>query len=305
VSSASGQIVTLSALTSSDPNLPVRPLTYLWSQTAGPVAVALAGANTGTPTFTAPKVTAATTFSFNVAVTNSAPLTSSANVSVSVKAASPLPTLSFSAPGIAPPGSVVAMIGMVSSGSTFTWTQTAGPLVTLNAGASLSPNFTAPLTPANITFVLTATTTAGASATVSRAIVISGDTVAIGTTTWDNRKGKGQVNIVATSNAITGATAPAGLAMTVTLWNVGIDAGLPGSASNPVIAPMSVVANVFGQLPVCPTDIPCFIAPLVSQIAGPGSTSYAQVFLPPTTIVVKSTWGGMATISGAAIKVVQ
>jgi hypothetical protein len=153
--------------------------------------------------------------------------------------------------------------------------------------------------------VLTATTAAGASATVSRTTVISSDTIAIGTTTWDNRKGKGQLNIVATSNAITGTTAPAGFAMTVTLWNAGIDAGLPGSASNPVIAPMSVVTNVFGQLPVCPTDTPCFVAPLVSLIAGPGSTSYAQVFLPPTTIVVKSSWGGLATLSEAAIKVVQ
>jgi hypothetical protein len=91
--------------------------------------------------------------------------------------------------------------------------------------------------------------------------------------------------------------------MTVTLWNEGIAAGLPGSASNPVIAPMSVVSDVFGQTPVCGSPVPCFVAPLVSLIVGPGSTSYAQVFLPPTTVVVKSTWGGMATLSDAAITI--
>jgi hypothetical protein len=297
---AFGEIITLSALTSSDPNTPVRPLTFLWTQISGP-AVVLTGANSGTPSFTAPKVNVATTLSFKVAVTNTVPLTTVANVSASVNPPSALPALTFFAPASAPPGGVVTMIGQVSNGATFTWTQTAGPLVTLRAGNTLSPSFTAPKTLTSITFVLTATTTAGASATMSRTIEIAPDAIAVTAATWDNRQGKGNLNVTANSSAITGVTLPAGLSMTVTLWNASIAAGLPGSAENPITAPMSVVSNVFGQPAVCTTALPCFVAPLVSVIVGPGSSSTLPVFVPPTTIVVKSSWGGMATVTDAAI----
>jgi hypothetical protein len=190
---------------------------------------------------------------------------------------------------------------MVSSGATFKWTQTAGPLVTLNAGASLSPNFTAPLTPTSITFVLTAMTAAGASATMSRTIEISVDTITVTAAAWDNRQGKGKFNVTAGSNFITQAALPAGLSMTVTMWNEGVDPGLPGSASNPITAPLSVVTNVFGQPPVCATALPCFAVSLPSIIVSPTSTSSVAVFWPPTTVVVKSSYGGMATVSDAGI----
>jgi hypothetical protein len=91
--------------------------------------------------------------------------------------------------------------------------------------------------------------------------------------------------------------------MTVTLWNASITAGLPGSAANPITAPMSVVTNVFGQPPVCTNQLPCFVAALNSVIVGPGSSSAVAVFVAPTTIVVKSSWGGMATVTDAAITV--
>jgi hypothetical protein len=132
---------------------------------------------------------------------------------------------------------------------------------------------------------------------------VAADTVAIATAAWDNRQSKGKLNIVATSTAITGATPPAGISMTVTFWNKNIAAGRPGSAANPIVAPMSVVKDLPGQPPVCGSALPCFFAPLTSVIVDSGNTSAVPVFVPPTTIVVKSSLGGSATVTGAAIAV--
>jgi hypothetical protein len=302
-SAASGQTVALSALSSSDPNTPTQPLSFLWAQTGGPVVV-LNGANTASPTFKAPNVTAVTTLSFSVAVKNTVPLITVAKVVVSVKPAAVPPTLTFFAPPIAPTGSLVNMIGSISSGATFNWTQTAGPVVTLIGGSTITPSFVAPIAPTSITFVLTATTAAGASATISRTISVVADTVAIAPVVWDNRQGKGKLNIVATSSAIINASSPAGLSMTATFWNSNIAAGRPGSATSPITAPMSIVSNVPGQPAVCGVSaLPCFVASPVSVIVGPASTSTVQVFVAPTTVVVKSSFGGSATATGAAITV--
>jgi hypothetical protein len=301
-SAAFGQIVALSALTSSDPNTPARPLTFLWTQTGGP-AVVLIGANTATPNFKVPNVTATTTLSFNAAVKNTVPLTANAKVSVSVNPPSAPPSVSINAPASAVAGSTVTLVGSVSTGATFKWTQTAGPVVALGAGNTLSPSFIAPKGPASVTFALTATTAAGASATGSRTIVVAADTVAIGTATWDNRQSKGKLNIAATSTAITGATAPAGMSMTATFWNANIAPGLPGSAAHPITAPFNLVKDLPGQPPVCGTAVPCFSAALVGLIVNPGISSAVSAFVPPTTIVVNSSLGGSATATGATITV--
>src|SRR5471032_2343173 len=141
-SAASGQTVALSALTSSDPNTPARPLTFHWAQTGGP-AVVLAGGNTATPSFNAPNVTANTTLTFNVKVMNTVPLTRNATVSVSVNPPSAPPSASINAPANAVAGSTVNLVGVVSNGAAFKWTQTAGPVVVLSASTSLSPSFIA------------------------------------------------------------------------------------------------------------------------------------------------------------------
>jgi len=197
----------------------------------------------------------------------------------------------------------VISVSLKSKGAAFKWTQTAGPVVVLSASTSLSPSFIAPKGPASVTFALTATTAAGASATASRTIVVAADTVAIGTATWDNRQSKGKLNIVVTSTAIAGATAPAGMSLTATFWNGNIATGLPGSAANPIKAPMSVVKDLPGQPPVCGSALPCFSAALVSVIVNPGNSSAVSVFVPPTTIVVNSSLGGSATVTGAGIAV--
>ncbi len=61
----SGASVTLDGRASSDPN--GDSISYQWVRTAGP-AVTLVGANTATPSFTAPTVTAATVFTFSLVV---------------------------------------------------------------------------------------------------------------------------------------------------------------------------------------------------------------------------------------------
>jgi hypothetical protein len=302
MSVASGQTVSLSALISSDPNTPPQPLSYRWTQTGGPV-VALAGPSTATPSFKAPSVAVPTTLSFRVAVQNSVPLISYAEVTVTVSPPSALPTLTFYAPATALPGSVVTMIGTISSGTTFTWTQTAGPLVALSGSDTLTPSFTAPVGPADLKFVLTATTAAGASISLERTVSIAADFVAITNAVWDNRQGKGKFNVVATSNTIATAVPPAGYSMNISMWNRNIAAGLPGSATNPLIAPMTLVSNVVGQLPDCPTALPCFVAPLDSVIVDPASSSLLPVFVPPTSIMVKTSYGGSATATGIAITI--
>jgi hypothetical protein len=132
---------------------------------------------------------------------------------------------------------------------------------------------------------------------------VAADTVAITTATWDNRQSKGKLNIVASSSAITGPTAPVGMSMSATFWNSTLATGLPGSTSNPITAPLSLVQDLPGQPPVCGSSLPCFSAALVGLIVNPGTSSTVSVFVPPTSIVVKSSLGGSATATGAAILV--
>ena len=66
-STSSAQTVTLDGSQSSDPDGSI--VNYVWTQTAGPV-VTLSNANTVTATFTAPTVTADTTLSFQLTVTD-------------------------------------------------------------------------------------------------------------------------------------------------------------------------------------------------------------------------------------------
>ena len=299
---AAGQIVKLSAAGSSDPNTPARPLSYLWTQTGGP-AVQLTGATTASASFKAPNVTTAAVLSFTLAVSNTVPLTSIAKLTVNTNPAATPPSATLSAPASAIAGSIVTLVGTVSSGATFKWTQSAGPLVALFAATTLAPNFTAPKGPTSVSFVLTATNKAGASATATRTIAIAADAVAITPVSWDNRQGKGKLSVVATSSAIKSATPPTGMTMTMSYWNKDIASGRPGSATNPISTAMNMVKDVPGQPPVCGNALPCFVASPSSVIGTSSSTSTLPVFVAPTSVMVKSSLGGTATVSGAAIVV--
>lgn len=295
----SNQIVILSAL-ASDPNTPARPLSYTWTQVGFP-AVAINNANTETATFTAPVVTTPTTLTFNVAVRNTVPLTSNATVSVLVNPLAHPPTVSFNAPTSVLAGSRVAMTGVVSGGATFAWKQTAGPAVALSNGALLSVAFIAPPGPTTLTFELTATNTAGVSASAVRSIQVLPDDVTVTAATWDNRQGKGRLNVVVNSSVINPATPTptAGMAMVASFWNASLPSSAPGSESHPVSVPMILVRDRPGQEPVCGSPLPCFQLNQNSVIlARTGAT-----FVPPSTVLVKSSLGGKASVSGAKIQV--
>jgi hypothetical protein len=120
--------------------------------------------------------------------------------------------------------------------------------------------------------------------------------------TWDNRQGKGKLSVVATSSAIKSAMPPTGMTMTLSYWNKDIASGRPGSATSPISTAMSLVQDLPGQPPVCASVLPCFVASPTSVI-GTTSSSGLPVFVPPTSVVVKSSLGGAATVTGAAIAV--
>jgi hypothetical protein len=299
---ASNQTVTLSAATSTDPNTPAKPLSYTWTQIGGPVITL--NARAATTTFKAPIVTVATALKFSVAVRNTVPLTSSAVVSVIVNPPAAPPAVSFTAPSNVVAGSTVNLSGLVSNGATFVWTQTAGELVTLNAANTLKPSFIAPRGPAMLTFVLTATNASGSSAVASRVIAIVTDSITVGTIIWDNRKSKGKFSVVAYSSVITNLSPvpPPGMTMTVTFWNNTLPSFATGSESHPVSVPMTLIKDVFGQPIVCGTGLPCFEANLTEVIVDAGSPLATPLLVAPTTVVVKSSLGGAATVTGNRIR---
>ncbi|MCB9669831.1 MAG: hypothetical protein H6734_10205 [Alphaproteobacteria bacterium] len=118
-----------------------------WTVVAGP-SVTLQGADTLTPTFTAPAVTTPTTLLVQLEVEDDDGLSSTDATPVVVQPVNALPVVD------AGPDQAVlagASVGLAASASdtdgsivTLAWTQISGPPVTLDDPASLTPGFTAP-----------------------------------------------------------------------------------------------------------------------------------------------------------------
>jgi len=124
--------------------------TYSWMQTAGPM-VTLSGASTATPSFTAPNVATDTVLSFQLTVTDNEDGSSNATVSVTVAVqnANQLPTADAGLNQSVTEGDAVSLDGTASSDSdgiiaAYSWTQIAGPTITLGGVATATPGFTAP-----------------------------------------------------------------------------------------------------------------------------------------------------------------
>lgn len=164
----SGTTVTLDGTGSTDPD--GDDLTYAWTQTAGP-ATTLTGADTTTPTFTAP--TGPATLTFTLTVTDPHDATDTDTVTITVNgtpAADAGPDQSVRV------GDTVTLDGSASSDPDgddldFAWTQTAGPTVDVDGADTVAPAFSAPPSPAGptlpvvVAFDLTVTDPHGATST--------------------------------------------------------------------------------------------------------------------------------------------
>jgi len=169
----SGAAVSLDGTGSTDPDGTIA--SYAWVQTAGP-AVTLTGANTATPSFTAP--TGPATLTFQLTVTDNNGATGTDSVTVNVNAGNIAPTANAGADQTVDSGATVNLNGTGSNDpdgtiASYAWVQTAGPAVTLTGANTATPSFTAPTGPASLTFELTVTDNDGATGTDSVTINVN------------------------------------------------------------------------------------------------------------------------------------
>jgi subtilisin-like proprotein convertase family protein len=154
-----GDTVTLDGTGSEDPDSDV--LTYSWVQTGGGTVVALTGADTAQPTFTAPE--GPDVLAFELTVTDPGGETDTDTVIITVNGP---PTANAGPDQDAELGDTVTLDGTGSTdpdGNTllYSWVQTAGPAVTLVGANTATPSFTAPAGPGVLTFQLTVDDQAG------------------------------------------------------------------------------------------------------------------------------------------------
>jgi hypothetical protein len=164
---AQGALVNLNGNGSSDTGGSIQ--SYQWAQVGG-VEVSLTSANTATPTFVAPMVDETTTLTFQLQVTDSGGKPAKDTVVITVTGANQSPVARAGADfSIAAGSTSVRLNGTGSSDpdgtiSTYAWTQTGGPVVTLSNPATATPTFSGPSLPeiSVLTFQLTVTDNGGA-----------------------------------------------------------------------------------------------------------------------------------------------
>jgi len=161
----SNAVVQLNGTASFDPNAAALPLSFAWTQVVpagGTVpTVALAGANTATPTFTAPVVPpgGSLTLTFQLVVSNANGTSTPSTVDVAV---SPVvaPVANAGPVQIVFPNTAgVTLDGTASRDPnglplTYQWTQVGGTQVALSSATSATPTFTAPNAAVKLDFAL-------------------------------------------------------------------------------------------------------------------------------------------------------
>ncbi len=147
---AEGATVTLNG-SATDPDSDAAALSYAWTQTSGQ-QVTLSGADSASPSFTAPTgLSANAVLGFSLTVSDGS-LSASASVSVTVTAVNDAPSVDAGdtgEPRTVVEGETVTLSGSATDPDTgdslsYAWTQTSGPAVTLSGADSPSASFTAP-----------------------------------------------------------------------------------------------------------------------------------------------------------------
>ena len=146
-----GDLVTLTATGSSDPE--GQGLTYSWTQVTGP-SVVLDDATVAQPTFTAPEGLSNTSIRFELTVSDGTHTSSVDSITITINADNDAPTAVASGMTTVNEGDLVMLSADGSSdpeaqGLTYSWTQVAGPAVTLSDATACQPTFTAPNEVAN------------------------------------------------------------------------------------------------------------------------------------------------------------
>lgn len=145
---------------------------YAWTQVAG-TGVSLNGADTATPSFTAPA--AAGVLTFQLSVTDNFGTTATDTVDVTVNAA---PVADAGPDQTVGTGAQVSLNGTASSDGdgtivAYAWMQTSGTPVALSNADTATPSFTAPATADTLVFQLTVTDNDGATGVDSVSITVS------------------------------------------------------------------------------------------------------------------------------------
>jgi hypothetical protein len=205
-----GQQVTLDGSTS------LNATGFSWAQVAGTPAVTLANANTATATFTAPST--ATTLTFRLTVQGpGGPQTTDTVVTVQpvappVANAGPAQTVLV--------GDTVTLNGSASTGATsFQWSQTGGPAVTLSSTTVAKPTFKMPNTTDPLIFQLTVTGPGGSDVST---VQINPKADVLTTTRVEFRTGTGEWRVEGTSQVTTGNTITVHIGNTLSGTKLGI-----------------------------------------------------------------------------------
>jgi hypothetical protein len=325
--------VTLAVL-ATNPNTPATAMSYAWTAPAGVVlscGVCAPNANNAAVIATF-NPTAAGTLAFGVTVLNGVSPNATGSTSVLVAgatAAKPIVRTQGATPaGTVNGGTVVTLSATGNTNPaggavTVSFRQTGGAAVTLSpvtmTGTAPSDQigkatFTVPFGPATqFTFVATMTSTASGLTKDSGTITVKTaatppDTIAFlgGVVNYLNLGNvggvvaqRGKLTISVTSTA---TPAPLGMTMTATFSNNTLPANVPGSSALPISVPLLLTAadppGTTAGGAVC-GPIPCWTK-LVSAVIS-NTTVTPAVLVPPTTVTVRSSLGGTATATGAAI----
>ena len=170
-----------------------------------------------------------------------------------------------------------------------------GPVVGQLDPAPWGPPMQNPIFRANLCPQAKAVSTPPAFPTVTGAR----DVVTIHTATWDNRRAMGKINIIASSSV---SPAPTGMFMTATITNSWMTPSAPGGVDNPIVAQMVLTSNTLAEPTLCPTAAPCWSLNAPGFIIDPGVAPFLPSLVPPTSIVVRSSKGGISQVMDAAIR---